>query len=112
MGIIVALREEFRELRRYFPDARPVKDAQTGASDYLFEWNAGPEESFRCAAMFVGTMGPTEAALAAERFLNRQSPTTIVVLGIAAGIHHDVKLGDVVMATHITRYLDRAKIVP
>lgn len=111
VGIVVALVEEFRELHRLLPPATPHKDYLTGTSDYLFEYPMKNGGSYRCAATFVGVMGPTEAALATERFLNRCNPATVVMLGIAAGIHDDVKLGDVIVAQHVGRYLDRAKIV-
>jgi nucleoside phosphorylase len=111
VGIVVALVEEFRELYRLLPLATPYKDLSTGTSDYLFEHPMKNGGSYRCAATFVGIMGPTEAALATERFLNRRNPATVVMLGIAAGIHDDVKLGDVIVAQHVGRYLDRAKIV-
>lgn len=111
VGIIVPLREEFRELHNDFPSPAVIKDEKTGASDYLFTRPVSNRAGYRCAATFVGTMGPTDAALATERFLNRRRPKTIVMLGIAAGISEDVQLGDVVVATQVGRYLDRAKIV-
>ena len=111
VGIIVALREEFRELHPQLPTPQAIKDEKTGASDYLFQWDVENGTAYRCAATFVGVMGPTEAALATERFLNRRQPKTIVMLGIAAGINDDVKLGDVIVATHVGRYLDRAKVI-
>jgi nucleoside phosphorylase len=112
VGIIVALVEEFRVLYPLLPDPVPVKDELTGVSDYLFRWPVKDRGPYRCVATFVGAMGPTEAALATERFLNRRRPKTIVMLGIAASISEDMKLGDVVVANSVGRYLDRAKIVP
>ncbi|MCH7729867.1 MAG: hypothetical protein IH991_25865 [Planctomycetes bacterium] len=110
VGIIVALKEEFRELHRELPSPHAIKDETTGASDYLFMRDVGEGLAYACAATFVGIAGPTEAALATERFINRRQPKTIVMLGIAAGIDDDVKLGDVVISTQVGRYLDRAKI--
>jgi nucleoside phosphorylase len=111
VGIIVALPDEFRELHNTLPSPHVIKDERTGASDYLFTRPVSNRAAYRCAATFVGFMGPTAAALATERFLNRQRPKTIVMLGIAAGISEDVQLGDVIMATYVGRYLDHAKIV-
>jgi len=110
VGVIVALEEEFDELHKLLPRSTPVKDDATGVYDYLFIRPVDGAEPYRCAATFVGEMGPTEAALAAERFLGRRHPRTIVMLGIAAGIHDDVRLGDVVVAKSVGRYLDRAKV--
>jgi nucleoside phosphorylase len=111
VGILVALQEEFRELHEELPTSIPAKDEITGTSDYLFERPVKNSAPYRCAVTFVGVMGPTEAALATERFLSRRQPRTIVMLGIAAAMDEDVKLGDVVIASHVGRYLERAKIV-
>ena len=110
VGVIVALREEFTELYEQLPSPQPIRDGKTGSFDYLFAQPADTG-SYRCAATFVGDMGPTDAALAAERFLDRRRPRTIVMLGIAAGIDKEVKLGDVIVATSVGRYLERAKVV-
>ncbi|MCP4548018.1 MAG: AAA family ATPase [bacterium] len=112
VGIIVALREEFRELHRQLPSPALKKDGDTGAYDYIFEWAIAGGRPYGCAATFVGSMGPKDAALATDRFINRRDPTTIVMLGIAAGIDADVQLGDVVVANHVNQYLDQAKVVP
>jgi nucleoside phosphorylase len=110
VGIIVALREEFSVLHPELPSPVAIKDDDTGTSDYLFQRAVANGTPYFCAATFVGEMGPTEAALATERFCKRRDPKTIVLLGIAAGID-GVKLGDVVIANHVGRYLERAKIV-
>ncbi len=109
VGIIIALKEEFRELHSQLDSPFPVEDRETRAIDYLFVRDCG-SRMYRCAATFVGEMGPTEAALATERFIGRRNPKTIVMLGIAAGIHADVRLGDVILAKRVGRYLDRARV--
>ncbi len=111
VGVVVALEEEFVELHEQLPSPVPIKDDATGTYDYLFTPPLESAAPYRCAATFVGEMGPTEAALAAERFRGRRRPRTIVMLGIAAGIDDDVKLGDVIVANSVGRYLDRAKVV-
>ncbi len=112
VGIIVALREEFRELMKQLPsEHKAIKDEQTGIYDYHFEWSVEDATPYSCAATFIGAMGPPKASLACERFINRCQPKTIVMLGIAAGLDKDVKLGDVVLATDVNMYLERAKIV-
>ena len=112
VGIIVALREEFKELMKQLPSERKaIKDEQTGVYDYHFEWSVEDALPYNCAATFVGDMAPSKASLACERFINRCQPKTIVVLGIAAGLDKDVKLGDVVLVKDVNMYLERAKIV-
>jgi nucleoside phosphorylase len=112
LGIIVALTEEFRELHAYLPSATSIRDEPTGITDYLFELPVQSGAPYRCAATFIDDMGPTEAALATDRFLSRRHPGTMVMLGIAAGIDGFIKLGDVVVAKHVGCYLNRARIDP
>ncbi|PSF34942.1 hypothetical protein C7H19_18220 [Aphanothece hegewaldii CCALA 016] len=109
IGIIVALREEFRELFSQLPSPQAIKDEETGVTDYLFKWEK--TVIYHCAATFVGDMGLEKAALATERFIKRRQPKTVVMLGIAGGMSRDVKLGDVVVVTTANNYLDRGKAV-
>ncbi|MGK7930273.1 MAG: hypothetical protein AB4041_02410 [Microcystaceae cyanobacterium] len=109
IGIIIALREEFRELYRQIPSPQAFKDEETGVTDYLFQW--GSSAPYQCATTFVGGMGNEKAALATERFIKRCQPRTIVLLGIAGGIGTDVKLGDVVVVQSVNNYLTRGKAV-
>ena len=109
IGIVIALREEFRELHSQLPSPQAIKDPKTGVTDYLFQW--GSPVAYQCAATFIGDMGLEKAALATERFSQRRQPATIVMLGIAGGIDNDVKLGDVVVATTVNNYLTRGKAV-
>jgi nucleoside phosphorylase len=57
-------------------------------------------------------MNPGPAALQTERLLTRWSPRTVVMLGIAAGIHSDVRVGDVVIASQVDNYLDSSRAEP
>jgi nucleoside phosphorylase len=109
IGMIVALKEEFRELFSQLPSPQAIKDPETGVSDYLFEW--GSPFPYQCAATFVGDMGLEKAALATDRFIKRRQPATIVLLGIAGGIAQDVNLGDVVVVTSVNNYLTKGKAV-
>lgn len=110
IGIIIALREEFRELYSQLPSPQAIADPETGVTDYLFQW--GSTNPYQCAATFIGDMGTDKAALATDRFNKRRQPKTIVMLGIAGGIDKDVKLGDVVVATSVNNYLSKGKAVP
>jgi nucleoside phosphorylase len=113
VGILIALKEEFSVL---FEDVRGQATAHSkpGLTEhyYTFEREGLPgSPPYRCVATFIGEMGPTRAALAAERLIQHWAPTNIVLLGIAAGIHSDLKLGDVVAVTQIDSYLEAAKAV-
>ena len=56
-------------------------------------------------------MGEQRAGRVTQRLLQQFTPATVVVLGIAAGISKDVKLGDVVVADQVESYLQQSKIV-
>ncbi len=111
VGILVALPEEFRQLHPRLSSPDVIEDKDTGLHDYIFLHGSPDAASYRCAATLIGDMGPDKAALAAERFIIRRRPKSIVMLGIAAGVDDDVKLGDVVVGTHVAKYLDRSKAV-
>jgi nucleoside phosphorylase len=109
IGIIIALKEEFREFFKHLSNPESFKDEETGVTDYLFF----PEkaQNCKCAATFVGDMGPEKAALATDRFIQRRQPKTIVMLGIAGGMSKDVKLGDVVVVKTANNYLHKGKAI-
>lgn len=110
LGIVIALPEEFREFLALLPvKPCPDRDSATGQLNYTFEH---PLTHHRCVATLIGEMNPGPAALQAERLLARWSPRTMVMLGIAAGIHSDVRVGDVIIASQVDNYLDSSKAVP
>jgi nucleoside phosphorylase len=109
IGILIALTEEFREFHSQLTSSEPSRDETTGVTDYLFPW--GNSNPYQCATTFVGSMGLENAALTTERFIQRRQPKTIVWLGIAGGIHQDVKLGDVVVVKSVNNYLSRGKAI-
>lgn len=108
VAILVALKEEWEVLWRMAgsPEGRP--DPRSGR--YLFRFRvqsqAGPP--YRCVALFVGEMGPGQAANAADPLL-RENPRTLINVGIAAAIHPDLALCDVVVADQIDDYLSTVK---
>jgi nucleoside phosphorylase len=90
-------------------DLRPERDEKTGQFDYTFELPGSPH---RCVVSFIGEMNPENAALHTERLLSRWNPRTVVMLGIAAGLHPDVRVGDVIVASQVDNYLASAKAQP
>lgn len=111
VGIVIALREEFIELHDQIADkCESVRDSATGNYYYLFDYQcANRETCYRCVATFAGSMGPTKAGLITQRLVNEYKPNTLVMLGIAAGLSGDVKLGDVVVATVVDAYMENSK---
>jgi nucleoside phosphorylase len=57
-------------------------------------------------------MGPTKAALAADRLVNKFLPSTVVNIGIAGSMSHDLLIGDVIVAEQADDYLYESKAVP
>ena len=113
IGIVIALHEEFRELFRDIEhDTKPIIEPALGQYYYLFERATGRGRPFKGVATSIGQMGPTKAAAVTERLLARFNPKTIAMVGIAAGIHSDVKLGDVAVARQVDEYLSSAKAGP
>jgi nucleoside phosphorylase len=110
VGIIIALAEELRVFQQQLPTRPTVEiDPRTGQHTYVFEH---PATGAKCAFTLLGEMGPEAAILGTERLMTEWAPRTVVMLGIAAGIHHDVKVGDVVVANQIDSYLSLAKAQP
>lgn len=107
LGIVIALKEEFREFMALLP-VQPTseRDPQTGQYAYVFEL---PGSGRRCVVTLIGEMNPEPAALQTERLLSHWAPRAVVMLGIAAGIHPDVRVGDVVIASQVDNYLATAK---
>jgi nucleoside phosphorylase len=110
LGIVIALKEEFRVFQELVStELRAERDEKTGQYDYTFQLPGSPH---RCVVSFIGEMNPEPAALHTERLLSKWNPRTVVMLGIAAGLHSDVRVGDVVIASQVDNYLASAKAQP
>lgn len=111
VGILIALEEEFEQFKALL-DAKchPERDHEHGGYDYIVELGRG--RPYRCVVRLLGDMGPQPAELATERLIRRWQPALLVNIGIAAGIHQDVHLGDVVIAEQTDAYAATAKAVP
>lgn len=113
IGIIIALEEEFNV---FFPTIAkiqcPESDPEHGLSFYRFavSTKASAIQSYHCVSSLLGRMGPTTAMAVTQRMIDLYHPHTIVVLGIAASIHSDVRLGDVIVADSVDSYIERGKI--
>jgi nucleoside phosphorylase len=108
--ILVALVEEFEQLRNLLPLMTPVPDPIHSGYDYYFEYGSA-DAVYRCVARFVGTMGPDRAGLFTDRMISRWHPAAVIMVGIAAGLHKDIRLGDVVAAQQVNAYLGETKAV-
>lgn len=111
VAIVIALKEEFRELFEVVKSR--CTHVEEGGRHYYHFNTSGPiaEGQYRCMATLVGDMGPSKAGIVTEKTIERWRPATAVMIGIAAGIHEDVRVGDVVVASQVDNYLDSAKAV-
>ncbi|UQA57153.1 tetratricopeptide repeat protein [Polyangium aurulentum] len=105
IGIVVALQEEFRELWATCGPYKAHKDDVL--TSYRFE--RGP---YSVVAAFVGEMGESQATRVTERMISLWQPASIVVVGIAAGVHDDLRLGDVYVPPQAVQYMQDAKASP
>lgn len=113
VGIVIALKEEFREFFKEIKESSTtVIDEKTGSYFYTFDHrSAQPDRSYKCVVTWAGQMGPTKAALVTQTLLNKYSPATVVNLGIAGGMSKDISLGEVIVATVVDNYLERSRAV-
>jgi nucleoside phosphorylase len=113
IGIIIPLKEEFQEFYKQikeYCELLPIEDPQTGNYYYRFEYPiADAQQKYQCVATFIGDMGLVKAGLVTDRLMSRWNPTTVVMIGIAAALDNDAKLGDVVLATQVDNYLEEGK---
>jgi nucleoside phosphorylase len=110
VGLVIALKEEFRELQAEVgPGWLCEDDPDTGNPYYRFDRAGAAGAAYGCVAACVGGMGEGKAGRLTERLLARWQPATVAVLGIAAGISDDVRVGDVVVATQVDSYFESAK---
>lgn len=112
VGIVIPMEEEFSYFAEFMRseqvDLSVTARTYQGRFYYFFERN-----SVRCAVTFVGNMGLVSMALATKDLVRAFAPTTVVVLGIAAGFEgrsDRVRVGDVAVASSVDLYLHRARL--
>jgi nucleoside phosphorylase len=105
VGIIVALKEEARELLSLAGKHTPRDDGEMNS--YLFA-----RGGYRCIVTLVGAMGETEAARVTERHIGLFDPKCVVSIGISGGVHGDLRVGDVYVPPQVVQYMQDAKASP
>jgi len=112
-GIVIALKEEFREFASFLNlQMISVIDHDTDDIFYEFE-EAGISGkcSYTCVAVLIAGMGPSKASIRTERLLAKYAPKTVINVGISAGIHKDIQVGDVVIAQQVDGYIESSKAI-
>lgn len=110
LAIVIPLEEEFDQFLDLL-DATPVpvRDTQMGGYDYAFRFQRGSAPGYNCVARLIGDMGPDDAHAFTSNLLQAWSPSAAIMVGIAGGLHSDIKLGDVVVAKQIDAYAENLK---
>jgi nucleoside phosphorylase len=107
LGLIVPLREEFDCAREIFSFGRQVDEK----GSYLYPFTV-PGSSLHGVAVVLYGMGPTSTGVHAANLLGRFEIPVLALMGIAGALDGDLRLGDVVVASLVDPYLDRAKARP
>jgi nucleoside phosphorylase len=106
--IVIALKEEFRHFESVFGQGQAIGDYP---SYYKYSLALGSERR-AVVALLVGEKGHLPTAAGTVMAMERVQPELVVMLGIAAGIHKDLHVGDVVVATSVDAYIESAKASP
>lgn len=111
IGIILALKEEFTELVQDIGGTYQARHDLAGNSYYYLFPSPTRQtgHSWRCAATFIGEMGPVQAGLATRQFITDVRPRILVLLGIAGALSDQLCLGDVVVADQVDAYLENSR---
>ncbi len=105
LGIVIALQEEFRELHDMCGPFTQHKNEKL--TSYRFKHG-----EYQIVAAFVGDMGQSQAGRVADRLIDAWHPESIVSMGIAGGIHDDLRVGDVYVPRQAVEYIQDAKVIP
>jgi 8-oxo-dGTP diphosphatase len=97
--ILTALNLEYQAVRTHMADLR----TQVHPAGTRFECGTLPGRSGRIALAVIGE-GNQSAAVQAERAIALFAPASLLCVGIAGALRHDIRLGDIVVATRIYGY--------
>jgi nucleoside phosphorylase len=107
IAILIALQDEFTWLQEIF---KTPLTSIPGSQNFYRCTFATDGKPYELVFALIGAMGPVQAAISTERLLHRYTPKLLVNIGIAGGIK-DVCLGDVVISTQVSAYLENSKAV-
>lgn len=98
--ILTALEIEYAAVREHVANCR-VHEHHKGTLFEVGELRARPERQVALASL---GMGNTNAAVLTERAINEFRPSALLFAGVAGGLRDWLKLGDVVVASHVYAY--------
>jgi len=112
VAILIAKKEEFRYFLELIDDYTSNEDSETSITSYHFQLRREEALPVRIVALFAGGMGNERSALYTQELIRKSRPNILVNIGIAGGLHEDVKLGDIVVANQVDNYLAGSKAIP
>lgn len=112
VAVLIAKKDEFRAFVEVMGSYEPSEEPGTGKTIYSFKLTDGAGAPVNVVAVLVGGMGNTKSSFWAQQLQAKFTPVILVNMGIAGGIHEDVRLADVVVATQIEDYIADAKAIP
>jgi nucleoside phosphorylase len=109
-AVFIALEDEFKWFQEIFNG--PITTTQHGPHFfYRLQHKDGEGAPYDLVLVLGGAMGGTTAAVTTTHLLQWFKPRTMVNIGIAGGLK-DVRLGDVVVPTQVSAYIENSKAVP
>lgn len=109
VAVLVALKEEMRELLELVASVRPWRGEGRSGEDYLCVVPNERGRPYRVVVYYMGDMGPSAGTHGADRLLALE-PAVIVSLGIACSLDEkDLRLSDVIVANQIDGYDEKGK---
>ena len=111
LGLLVALNEEFDELKTVFTAREPPVKGVNGGYYRVLEAEIG-SKSRLIVVRVMEDMGQTAAAQQTQAMLGDFAVPLLVSIGIAGSLSRECRLGDVVIAETVDDYEDTAKRGP
>jgi nucleoside phosphorylase len=113
--VLIATTDEFDYIRDLVPNlAEKDSDVyrETGHCEYRFVHKAPNGDEYSLQVIVLGGQGELLASSVMMNTLYHRTtkPLLVASLGISMTLSEDVKLGDVVFASSIDRYLERARV--
>jgi nucleoside phosphorylase len=105
VGLIVPLQEEFD----YIVEVCPAAKSHLRDTDYYIELT-GPQGE-RIISVVLDRMSAVNASVATERLLRDFDVSVLAMVGLGGALDRDLRLGDVVIPSHVEAYLEESKAV-
>jgi nucleoside phosphorylase len=110
---MIATRDEYESIRDLVSaGTQSTVDDNTGHCEYRYSHRTSSGKTYNIQMLVLGGQGELLASSVLMNALRdrTRSPLAVVSIGISMSLSGDVRLGDVVFATSIKRYLERARV--